>query len=141
MLKDSCQAKLDKNKFVNGLRVVDWKRASLNETDIAYQLMNVGPLSVALNALLLQFYFRGVFDPFVCNAKELNHAVLMVGWGVRESKIFGNKPYWIVKNRYIFILFLIVKTSLLYFFALVVGEKDGENLAILELLEEKEDAE
>ena len=100
-LKDSCQAKLDESKFVKNLKVVDWKRTSLNETDIALQLMHIGPLSIALNAELLQFYFGGVFDPFdsICHAKNLNHAVLMVGWGINQSRIFGKQPYWIVKNR------------------------------------------
>ena len=99
-LNDSCQAKLDKSKFVPDLKVSDWKHTTQDEASIAADLMNYGPLSVALNAELLQFYFRGVFDPFVC-PKTLNHAVLMVGWGVRQSKIFGNKPYWTVKNRYL----------------------------------------
>lgn len=97
-LKDSCQAKLDKSKFVPNLKVADWKHTSDDETDIQAQLMTLGPLSVALNAELLQFYFGGVFDPYIC-PKTLNHAVLMVGWGVRHSKIFGSKPYWLVKNR------------------------------------------
>lgn len=100
LLSDSCQAKVDPKKFVADLKVSDWKRVVQNETEIAAQLMEHGPLSVALNAQLLQFYFRGVFDPFLCNPKALNHAVLLVGWGVEQSKIFGTKPYWIVKNRY-----------------------------------------
>ncbi len=29
----------------------------------------------------------------------IDHAVLLVGYGVETSKIFGTKPYWIVKNR------------------------------------------
>lgn len=98
-LKDSCQAKIDSSKFVPNLKVVDWKRLNQNETEIAAQMMNYGPLSVALNANLLQFYFRGVFDPFVCSPKGLNHAVLLVGWGVENTKFSGKKPYWIVKNR------------------------------------------
>jgi len=40
---------------------------------IADQLMKVGPLSIALNAELLQFYHSGVFDPFFCNPKNLDH--------------------------------------------------------------------
>jgi cathepsin F len=101
-LKDSCQAKLDESKFVKNLKVVDWKRTSLNETDIALQLMKYGPFSIALNAELLQFYFGGIFDPLdsLCNPKNLNHAVLLVGWGVHQSHFFGKQPYWIVKNSW-----------------------------------------
>lgn len=99
-LKDSCQAKLRPEKFLPNLKVVDWKRISENETDIAIQLMNYGPLSIALNAELLQFYHHGVFDPYFCDPKNLDHAVLLVGFGVENSKIFGQKPYWIVKNSW-----------------------------------------
>jgi hypothetical protein len=54
------------------------------------------------NAELLQFYFGGIFDPFdkICNRDNLNHAVLVVGWGVQKSLIFGTRPYWIVKNSW-----------------------------------------
>ena len=83
------------------MTVVDWKACSTNETEIAYQLMNIGPLSVALNAELLQFYHRGIFDPRSCDPTALDHAVLMVGWGVE-----GKKPFWIIKNRFV-LLFLI----------------------------------
>jgi cathepsin F len=57
--------------------------------------MAIGPLSVALNAELLQFYHKGVFNPIFCNPKSLDHAVLLVGWGTE-----GSKPYWIVKNSW-----------------------------------------
>jgi cathepsin F len=93
-LKDSCQAKLDVGKFVPNLKVLDWKRVSQNETDIAAQLMIVGPLSVALNAVKLQFYHKGIFEPLECDPTALDHAVLMVGWGVENSK-----PFWTIKNR------------------------------------------
>lgn len=96
-MKDSCQAKLDPTKFVKNLNVVDWKKISENETDIAAQLMSTGPLSVALDATMLQFYHKGVFNPiFGCSKTHLNHAVLLVGWGVERDK-----PYWLVKNRYV----------------------------------------
>lgn len=99
MLKDSCQAKLDPSKFIPNLKVVDWKRTSQNETDIAAQLMSIGPLSVALNAQMLQFYHRGIFDPIYCDPAALDHAVLLVGWGVNKSRIHGVQDYWLVKNR------------------------------------------
>jgi hypothetical protein len=40
---------------------------------MAHVLMETGPLSIALNALLLQFYRSGVFDPVMCNPKNLDH--------------------------------------------------------------------
>ena len=68
---------------------------SENETDIALQLMNQGPLSVAMNAEKLSFYHKGIYEPTFCDPTNLDHAILLVGWGVE-----GSKPYWIVKNRY-----------------------------------------
>ncbi|XP_064599468.1 cysteine proteinase 1-like [Liolophura sinensis] len=96
---ESCEAKVDRSKFVAGLQVVDWKAISQNETVIADQLMKIGPLSVALDATLLQFYHRGVFNPPFCDPKSLDHAVLLVGFGV-EKGLFEKKPYWIIKNSW-----------------------------------------
>eukprot|EP00058_Branchiostoma_floridae_P019435 XP_002604925.1 hypothetical protein BRAFLDRAFT_77225 [Branchiostoma floridae] len=97
---ESCGFRLDKSKFIPGLQVTDWAAIDTNETTIAVQLMKIGPLSVALNAVLLQFYHRGVFEPHFCDPKSLDHAVLLTGWGV-EKTIFGEKkPYWIVKNSW-----------------------------------------
>ena len=101
LLKDSCEAKFNASKFVPNLKVADWMRTSQNETDIAAQLMSHGPLSVALNAEMLQFYHRGIFDPIMCNPQALNHAVLLVGWGNSRSFLHGSRDYWIVKNRFV----------------------------------------
>ncbi len=81
------------------LKVVDWKRISENETDIAVQLMSQGPLSVAMNAETLSFYHKGIYDPIHCDPTNLDHAILLVGWGEE-----GSKPYWIVKNRQVITL-------------------------------------
>ena len=48
---------------------------------------------------MLQYYKRGVWDPKILKCKsdgtDLDHAVLLVGWGVD-----GKKPYWTVKNSW-----------------------------------------
>ncbi|KAK7480078.1 hypothetical protein BaRGS_00028715 [Batillaria attramentaria] len=97
---ESCAAKLDPSKFVSGLKVTDWKAISENETEIAQALISTGPLSVALDATMLQFYRRGVFAPILgCSKTALDHAVLIVGFGV-EKGLFEKKPYWKVKNSW-----------------------------------------
>jgi cathepsin F len=73
LLKDSCQAKFNTTKFVPNLKLVDWKAISENETEIAIATKELGPMSVALNAELLQFYSKGIFDPIKCDPKRLDH--------------------------------------------------------------------
>ncbi len=76
-------------------RVTGYHRyVKMNERDMMATLINVGPLAVVIDAELLQFYTGGVFDipNFLC--PQLNHAVLVVGYGSTNN----GKDYWIVKN-------------------------------------------
>lgn len=98
-MTQSCGAKIDPTKFIPGLKVADWKAIDQNETIIAEQLMAIGPFSVALDAELLQFYRKGVFNPIFCSKTSLDHAVLMVGFGV-DKGWFSTKPYWKIKNSW-----------------------------------------
>jgi len=67
-------------------------------------LMSSGPLSIALDATMFQFYYSGVMSPFFpnweCDPTSLDHAVLLIGWGSETSMIWGEQPYWIVKNSW-----------------------------------------
>jgi hypothetical protein len=63
-------------------------------------LVERGPLSIAINALTLQFYHSGVWDPILpCDPTSLDHAVLIVGYDTKNG-LFEKKPYWLIKNRY-----------------------------------------
>lgn len=57
---------------------------------------SVGPISVAIYADEMKFYFGGVYDDRRClnGLDDLDHGVLVVGYGatIRE--------YWIVKNSW-----------------------------------------
>ncbi len=71
---------------------------TVNENDLKQYLFENGPFAIAINASPLQFYLWGIFNPwfeFICNPKELNHGVLLIGYGVS-----GNTPYWIIKNSW-----------------------------------------
>ncbi len=74
-----------------------------NEDDIKNMLYQTGPLSVAMNATPLQFYFFGVFNPYfswLCSPSGLNHGVLLVGYGTEKGWLYGEIKYWIVKNSW-----------------------------------------
>ncbi|KAM4690473.1 uncharacterized protein WCC33_017865 [Rhinophrynus dorsalis] len=57
----------------------------------------VGPVSVGIDASLssFQFYSKGVYYDPNCNAVDINHAVLAVGYGAQKKN-----NYWIVKNSW-----------------------------------------
>jgi len=56
-------------------------------------LVATGPLAVALDATPLQYYLKGIVSKG-CTT-ELNHGVLIVGYGVENGTQF-----WIVKNSW-----------------------------------------
>ena len=54
-------------------------------------------------SLLVQFYWGGVAHPwkFLCNPDNLDHGVLIVGFGVHHYPLFKkDMPYWIIKNSW-----------------------------------------
>lgn len=60
------------------------------------------PHAVAINAVFMQTYIGGVSCPYICSKRNLNHGVLLVGYG---SGAFApirlkEKPYWIIKNSW-----------------------------------------
>ena len=59
---------------------------------------HVGPISIAVDATShhFQFYSDGVYAERGCNSHSLNHAMLLVGYGVT----YDGMEYWILKNRY-----------------------------------------
>jgi cathepsin F len=75
-------------------KIDDWKALSNDEVQLAQQLTEIGPISVGLDASWLQFYWHGVFEPWLGCSDQLNHAVLIVGFGSDSG------DYWIVKNSW-----------------------------------------
>lgn len=74
-----------------------------DEASIAKWLVANGPISIGINANALQFYRGGVSHPlkFLCNPENLDHGMLIVGYGVHTTKyLHRHQPYWTVKNSW-----------------------------------------
>jgi len=78
-------------KVINSIRY-----STKDESYLAGYLYNIGPLAVAINGKLLAKYRGGIIGSKTeCDPYALNHAVLLVGYGVS-----GTQGYWIVKNSW-----------------------------------------
>ncbi|KAM7256021.1 hypothetical protein ACFE04_011762 [Oxalis oulophora] len=97
--KDRGTCKLDKNKIAAS--VSNFTVISLDEDQIAANLVKNGPLAVGINAAYMQTYMKGVSCPYICG-KHLDHGVLLVGYGsAGYAPIrFKEKPFWIIKNSW-----------------------------------------
>jgi len=74
-----------------------------DEDVMAAFLIKNGPLAIAMDASYLMDYDSGVIDPWFgweCDGTQLDHALLIVGFGVETSEIFGDTPFWIIKNSW-----------------------------------------
>lgn len=96
---DRGTCKFDKTKIVAS--VSNFSVVSLDEDQIAANLVKNGPLAVGINAAAMQTYIGGVSCPYICS-RRLNHGVLLVGYGNSSYAPirFKEKPYWIIKNSW-----------------------------------------
>merc|ERR1711990_1217359 len=75
-------------------KVKDIKCHQNQEISAIKQYLNeVGPMAIALDATDFQYYYGGSI--LKCRHSQLDHAVLLVGYGSENGE-----DYWIVKNSW-----------------------------------------
>jgi cathepsin F len=91
--------KFNKNKVA--VSVSNFSVVSIDEDQIAANLVKNGPLTVGINAAWMQTYVGGVSCPYLCSKRNIDHAILLVGYSTGYAPIrLKEKPYWILKNSW-----------------------------------------
>ncbi|MQL75738.1 hypothetical protein Taro_008126, partial [Colocasia esculenta] len=96
---DRGECKFDKSKIAAS--VSNFSVVSIDENQIAANLVKHGPLAVGINAVFMQTYIGGVSCPYICG-RHLDHGVLLVGYGSAGYAPIRlkDKPYWVIKNSW-----------------------------------------
>jgi len=87
---------VDTKKFV--ANITTWAQVSSSasgESGILSYVTNNGPVTIGINANPMQSYTGGIDDPSNCSPFNLNHAVLIVGYGTDNGV-----DYWLIKNSW-----------------------------------------
>jgi cathepsin L len=69
-----------------------------NEEDLMSAVAMEGPIAAGIDAShnTFRFYDSGIYDQPTCSSRQLNHAILIVGYATDDH----GKDYWIVKNSW-----------------------------------------
>ncbi|KAF5194955.1 Cysteine proteinase, partial [Thalictrum thalictroides] len=93
------KCKFDKTKIVAS--VANFSVVSLDEGQIAANLVKNGPLAVGINADYMQSYIKGVSCPYICSREDIDHAILLVGYGSGYAPTRQkDMEYWVLKNSW-----------------------------------------
>ncbi|XP_066254185.1 cathepsin L-like proteinase [Euwallacea similis] len=83
----------DASKVVT--KISKYVSISEDEENLLEAVGTIGPVSVVVDASYLANYAAGIYSDSNCSPNNLNHAVLIVGYGSEDGQ-----DYWIVKNTW-----------------------------------------
>lgn len=66
-----------------------------SETDMVSLLYNNAPLSICLDAAWMQSYTGGVANPQSCDPDQIDHCVVITGYGTENGT-----PFWTIRNSW-----------------------------------------
>eukprot|EP01092_Planopodium_desertum_P014820 TRINITY_DN75_c0_g1_i1.p1 TRINITY_DN75_c0_g1~~TRINITY_DN75_c0_g1_i1.p1 ORF type:complete len:333 (-),score=67.09 TRINITY_DN75_c0_g1_i1:58-1056(-) len=81
-----------------GAKISNYTMVSTDENQMAAYLYAHGPVAIAVDATVWQFYFFGILD--VPCGTSLDHGVLIVGYGSGEDPVFETVDFWNIKNSW-----------------------------------------
>ena len=80
-----------------GLRVTSTLQATPSEDGLK-KLLQTGPLSIAMYVSdAFQRYAGGIYTDYSCYGKNVNHAMILVGWGVDATT---GRKFWKIRNTW-----------------------------------------
>jgi len=82
-----------------GATIKNWTMIASDEDQMATYMVKNGPISIAVDATLWQFYVGGVFDFPWCGS-SLDHGVLIVGYNTTVDLLNQPIEFWWVKNSW-----------------------------------------
>uniref|UniRef100_A0A8C8USC4 Cathepsin L1-like n=1 Tax=Peromyscus maniculatus bairdii TaxID=230844 RepID=A0A8C8USC4_PERMB len=79
-------------------KVMGFVKVPSSESALVKAVATVGPISAAIDTKhhSFQFYKGGMYYEADCSSNNLDHAVLVVGYGEESD----GKKYWLVKNSW-----------------------------------------
>ena len=80
------------------MKISGWRNIAYgDERGLAQAVAQAGPVAIGIDASEWNFaqYRSGVYSSRGCNANNVNHAVIVVGYGTESGK-----DYWLIKNSW-----------------------------------------